>query len=368
MPSATRHAVAPLVVLALVLCLSPSRPAARSQSPIQMLLDSYSQRTRLTVVSELAGRDDLVSLGVALRRSGPAWARAGTDPRKRRLIVATLALEIAGAGLERDWNSLRDLVEFGCQLLREDVTPLPLERTWHHAALALAEGALDRPLLGDEAGPLPLRAPPARHLDHIDNRFPGDDRVRLGRVFLNESRLITEAARDRAWRPLDQPPADQLEAGMRLKWKEVARVQAELTPLTVRPRIAGEAFLRRGYRSFQVFDDTGALADFKAALPSDDAFVAYLAHFFTSRVHHRAGRADAEEAELRQALAVSPGVQSSLESLSVLLLMGGKADLAIAELNRPQPGPRPPDPWRLYGYGDFRRWPSLIVELRRGLD
>jgi hypothetical protein len=26
--------------------------------------------------------------------------------------------------------------------------------------------------------------------------------------------------------------------------------------------------------------------------------------------------------------------------------------------------PRPPDPWRLWGYGDYRFWPDLIAQLR----
>jgi hypothetical protein len=29
--------------------------------------------------------------------------------------------------------------------------------------------------------------------------------------------------------------------------------------------------------------------------------------------------------------------------------------------------PQPEDPWRVYGYGEFRRWPKLLAGLRAHL-
>jgi tetratricopeptide (TPR) repeat protein len=105
-----------------------------------------------------------------------------------------------------------------------------------------------------------------------------------------------------------------------------------------------------------------------AADLSDDPFVSYLAQFLSGRTYALLGRGDQAEAAFRRALEILPNTQSASEALSAQLFSRGRPDEAYALIERSFVArQRPADPWRLYGYGDFRMWPGLIERLRAAL-
>jgi predicted Zn-dependent protease len=85
-------------------------------------------------------------------------------------------------------------------------------------------------------------------------------------------------------------------------------------------------------------------------------------------MHDASGRRQDAAAAYRQALAVQPLVQSGTMALAATLFLDGKPGEAHDILNAAFAArPRLPDPWRLYGYGDYRFWPELIGQLRSRL-
>jgi hypothetical protein len=126
-------------------------------------------------VNELKGRGNLDGVLEELRLGGEAWVHAGPEQERprRRLAAATFALEAARAaegiewkrvirldawtddkgnttqeGADRVyWNAPPLLVEWGCALLRQEPTPPPVERIWHLASVAAAQGAGDTEFL-----------------------------------------------------------------------------------------------------------------------------------------------------------------------------------------------------------------------------
>ena len=74
------------------------------------------------------------------------------------------------------------------------------------------------------------------------------------------------------------------------------------------------------------------------------------------------------EQAFRDALAVLPGTQSASQALATLLFIRGQTDDAYTLLEASfSHRPLLPDPWRLYGYGDFRRLSARRDQLRAAL-
>ena len=95
------------------------------------------------------------------------------------------------------------------------------------------------------------------------------------------------------------------------------------------------------------------------------AFVAYNAHFIAAMLHGRRDERAAAEQSLRRALAIVPFAQSATQLLSTHLFLGGRQGEAYALMEAwIDRRPRPVDPWRLFGYGDFRMLPALLTALR----
>jgi tetratricopeptide (TPR) repeat protein len=128
-----------------------------------------------------------------------------------------------------------------------------------------------------------------------------------------------------------------------------------------------EARLRMGYLHFRLGEPQAALDAFAAvaAEPTADAFVRYLAHYFTGRVYDRRPLRSEAVAAYRRALEIIPGAQSAGLALATALFEDGRPDDAYAVMEEAAAvAPVPPDPWRLYGYGDLRHWPDLVDPLR----
>jgi cytochrome c-type biogenesis protein CcmH/NrfG len=82
--------------------------------------------------------------------------------------------------------------------------------------------------------------------------------------------------------------------------------------------------------------------------------------------YERQQHADRAIEALRASLEAVPGAQSASLMLAVRLHSAGRGQEAKAVMER-MLALDPPvfDPWRNYGYGDLRRWPVLIDDLRR---
>jgi len=169
-----------LVLMVLVPLADAHRDVASQQITVSAtdLLDYYEAGEFDAVQDALrrAAKGDLGIVLDALKRDGRTWIDAdGPQWRpRRRLMAATLALETAHASLDRGWLASRALIEWGASELAK-APPTVEERTWHQAALALCEGALDT--ISIEA-----------QLKRMERRVPGEPRILLGRAFLEEIR------------------------------------------------------------------------------------------------------------------------------------------------------------------------------------
>jgi len=97
-----------------------------------------------------------------------------------------------------------------------------------------------------------------------------------------------------------------------------------------------------------------------------EPFLRYVANLMLGHLHRRHGHATAALEAYRRAHAAMPNVMSGSIALSSALFLAGRRDdaydvmeSALAEQNRVL------DPWRLYGWGDYRFWPELRARLRR---
>ena len=282
-----------------------------------------------------------------------------------RLAAATFLLDLSRARLETDWMSVRSLVELGCSILRDGGPPGPPESAWHLAALSLALGAADTQLLLD-TGPIPkLRS--YAHLNHSLELFPEEPRFALAVVVARElNRTDTEFPRDRTWVATDQlaemKVGGQLELSIRNGKRKALENYAALESV---PAISSEVHLRMGHLHFQLHNDDEALRHLTMARESPDPSIVHLAHLLTGRLHQRRGEHALAETSLRTALEVWPGAQSAVQVLATDLFLSGRGEeayLLVDEMFRGQA--RASDPWRLFGYGDFRFWPERIARLR----
>jgi len=338
-------------------------PAARAALPLQsnlQLLDRYERAEFDAVSREFENSRGLTSLARTLMRQGEDWTTAaGSEAApKRRLIAASVALELANAGLDDQWLALRSLVEWGCELIRKN-PPTPAERAWHLAALALAGGARDVPLLYSH-GTRRVYG----HLAHAEARFPGEPRFHLARALENEIGVSMEPPRTaHSVSPL---PEDDAKAERR---RVTERAIAHLKPLLSSEQIAGEAALHIGQLNYGLLHLREARAAYSDALRlSQDRFVQYLAFYFAGRSYEYEARFQEAEVVYGHALELLPRAQSGVLSRAAMLFRLDRASEAYALLEAPVEGSvRPPDPWRLYGHWDYRLWPVAIASLRREL-
>jgi hypothetical protein len=175
MESAVKHCLAALVATVLV-----ARVLASSRVPdsaASKLLERYNRGEYEAVVAELVRSGDIISIRNDLDRTASAWAEMPGlgDVGRRRLVAATFGLEVARAQLETEWQAVHSLVETGCEIVRRS-PPGPSEQLWQLASVALAEGAMDAPLLLDGR----------HHLAHASSRFPTEPRFRLAKVVMDE--------------------------------------------------------------------------------------------------------------------------------------------------------------------------------------
>jgi len=348
-----------LVGVALLAPPDPDRALARPQVPARpdatALLQRYAGGEHAAVARELSRVSDFGLLRKDLEKSVPVWVAQGAPGQRRRqnLVAATFLLEVLYAGLETEWRQLRPLLELGCGLAQEDSPADAAERLWLLASIALAGGARDAVLL--LGGDVSMRG----HLAHARGRFPDEARFLLADPVAREFQLPAE------------PPRSGDDGNL---YTQTARGhKRELTnqfaKVATNPAVAAEAEMRSGYLWFQLGNNREALARLKISDErSTDPYVTYLARFLAGRVLQKEKQPALAEQAYRSALDAMAGIQSASETLAALLFVDGRADEAYTVVARSfERRPLPADPWRLIGYGDFRRFPGLLDQLREAI-
>jgi len=355
------------------------------------LLDRYERGDSSEVLRELARVRDFDGFRKALAQVAVSWTAAdSTDMSRRRLVVATLALEAVRAGLEERWTSVRVLLEWACEWLRQAPQGGPLERQWFLASVALAHRARDVRLLlkfdlaADNpalAGPLLLPPNPVQpyglknfdHLSHAEQRFPDEVRFRLARVIAAERPLESVPPRDSAWLDTDALAAlagrsgrARAELDIRAEW--VQSINA-YRPFLMDTAVAAEANVRVGSLLLRLREYPRALQHLtQVSTSTTDPFLLYLARFFSGQAYEATTGVNEALEAYRAALDVVPDAQSGVVRTAVILYRQGNrseaSTLVAAALRR---SPPPDDPWREYSYGTFHAWPGLIARLRAQL-
>ena len=361
-------------------CLAGGHPAARAFS-VATMLERYVSGEHESVVSELQALESYDDVLEQLRRDGPAWIEAG-DPAaraRRELAAATFALEAARAGEWLEWKILQrqpnpctdgeycapknvlywkappKLIEWGCELLRRRAVPLPTERWWQLAALAVAQRSEDPqfligdPYIGRRAMETGNTQDEIKHLDHVTPRFPLEMRFVLAQGIARDRDLPEDAVK--AYRALENDPDVGGEAMVRFGAMHIRPRAYFITPSTPVPIKNNFGVALRAFE--------------RAEEITRDPYVVFLARFFRGQTLEREGRLPEVERAYRGAAAAVPHAQSATLALAAIVFRAGRRAEAL-QLVRDMldAKPRPVDPWRTYMHADDRFWPELIGRLR----
>jgi tetratricopeptide (TPR) repeat protein len=363
----TRYCV--LAVLVIGAALSDRSATAQGLS-VLALLDRYSNGQFDAVVEILSGDIDFGDLLKQVRRDAPGWIdrTEAADRHSRELIAVTFALEAARAGEWREWKLVQMqpkmcapngecgqpmnvlywkapplLIEWACERLRRYKSPLPNERWWQLAALAVAQRSEDTQfLVGDPnigrgvyAGEIGNTQDEIKHLDHVSARFPNEMRFVLAQGI----------ARDRVW--IDDATKAYL-------------------ALEKNPDVGGEAMMRFGAMQVRLRRFGDALIYFERAESlTRDSYVVFLANYFKGQLFEQQRSIRRAEEAYRRAVATVPHAQSATMALSALVFRDGRrteAHQLVKEMLAAKPPPL--DPWRAYVHADDRFWPQLVGRLR----
>lgn len=354
--------VAALAVV--IACLGgASSPGASGPSGIQ-LLDRYARGEFDPVVASLASVTNFEPIYKDLKENAPKWIEAGgvADRERRRLAAATFAMEAARIGALTDWKEVRmfirienifwrppsQLLEWGCALMRSTPEPTPIEHTWQMAALAVLGRAQDYEfLIGSPWEGRANKGDEFYHLEHTIKRFPKDRRLLLAQGIAAEWRLFP----------------NERNTGL----KEATNI---FDNLATDPEVGGEASLRLGIVLLRSGRSSEAMPSLALALrTSRETRLKYLAQMFTGQVFETWKQADKAEEAYRAALEILPNAQSAAFPLAAILAeKGHRAEGAALIAAAVSANPRPVDPWREYGNGDERFWPTLISQLRKEIE
>jgi tetratricopeptide (TPR) repeat protein len=372
--------------------------SAQPDRRMSELLERYAGGDYAGAAEALTEITDYRSALRQLDKIAVPWIRsAGPEEMpRRRLIVAGFAIETASAGLHQ-WQEARTFIEWACVLLRAGGLPRPVERAWHLAAVALAQGAHDPDLLAHDFTQAKRGPREMDHLRHSAFRFPDDDRLRLARATVDEVRTLGsdpkhprvssfEQGQQALLRPFTAGEPTPVEVFDRATAKQMLSVSSrthqpvlyaarrstwlwDLTEqwkdLVPRPSVGSEAaihlantYLRLGRQdlALEALDHTPQ--------PSGDAALIYLAQYLRGRAAEANGNLQMAEDAYRAALAAVPRAQSAAIALASLLFLSDSRDEAIEIVGDLFSTSPVVDPWKDYQAGDFRFWPQRVAELR----
>lgn len=346
-----------LAMALVVLC--PTRVAGGQgavEMPTGAMFDRYAAG-RLTVGA--LGVDTILPFIAQLHRTAVLWIGPATAPDagRRRLAVATFALELDAANLDSLWQPGvgNDLIEWACGLLRSGPA-MPAERGFYVAGMALLERIHEiRVNVTTNSAGQRVRdnndAAIKFHAAHAEGRFPGDPQWALSRAVAEE--LPTWPA------PRDE---DKLSVAANVESRIRARYRDAMALDTARD----EAHLRFGYFELRRGRTAEAMTEFDQVNPSAaDPTLRYWLHLFRGRALARMNRTSEAAASFRRAVAEVPGAQSATIALAVMLAADRQtsdgSDLVGQMLLLREP---PRDPWTIYEFPTTRHWKMSIETLR----
>ena len=386
------------------LCLLVTVPVrTESQQPAVIkapaAIEAYVDRRfddAMTAVSRFS-EDEMKAMRVWLTTAGDPWIAQVTEDRSHRMLaVAAFVLEAEWVRAERgDYMSGFPaamipekgrnppcvgacILEWSCSLLKERGAPDEAERVWMLATMAFAGAVRDWSLLVTRLGPPRARSVEEGHALHAIARFPDEPRFRLARAVAHASRYMVlpemEMPREGERTGTAQPriptivvapgaPPGTLEERRRTLF-EYPRQQ--FSDLLSDPVIGVEARLRLGYLDMREGGFEQALARERDVLAATkDPDLRYIAAYIGAQAAQALGDLKEAEALYATALEARPHSQSATLGLAALRLLRGDADPAYAMVESSlRERPNDDDPWRLFLYGDFRRLPGLLGQLR----
>jgi tetratricopeptide (TPR) repeat protein len=371
-------------------------------------LDLYERGDR-NVLPALR-RIDSSALLLNLRKAAPAWikARGPSESPRRRLVMASFALEASA-----DATFPIALIEYACDQLRPPngpKVPLPAERRWHEAALAVieAKGSFEQvqdhlwhlntrfknepyALLADawrrqaewealpelvaqipSAGDLPTIVPPGQRAQ--ERIIARGESPFEPMPYRRNATLRAPTAFDRAFNRVALPPAPRSDVSNSV-WttpdqkRDVGRgVIRAYEKAAANPASGAEARLRLGYLQLVSGKPVDALAQLSQvpALTHENA-VLYLCDLFVGWASERLDRMSDAEAAFRRALDRAPSGRSAAIWLAGRLQAQGKLAEAQDVVDATLAASGAADPWPAFAQGAFRRWPVLIEALRTAL-
>lgn len=336
----TRRVSSLLVVASALLALAAQSPRAE----LLPIFDAYERGQYTQAIEGLGQHRDLKTLKsqMASPREAAVWiARGSGSVDRRRVVVATVAIEAVNRYGLNQWGDGYALLEWACTLVRQNV-PGPIEAAWQRASIALVQ-------TGAEVHSNQLDI----HAGHAYRRFPTDPQVVLGRAVARELGTFPD-------------PRD----GSSLSDRE-ARADAIIDAFEAArryPEVSGEAAMRLGFLYLRI-GQAGLAAKTldDAARETSEPPIVYLSHLLRGRALERLDRhADAVDA-YRAATHAVPGAQTAALALATALVKVGDRT-AAAGIAQQTVGQTPPDdPWFYYGKTSARRWPTLLDALREAL-
>jgi tetratricopeptide (TPR) repeat protein len=336
------------VFFAILLTQVSAQQRSTETPPIGVLLDQYRSGAfdaavkPLTANIDHAAPRDVVFADTdrvkAAFEGAEAWINAvPAEAAHRRLIAGAFALEVAHARMPYDLNTLVLLLDQTSKGWRKGPAS-ELEHRWMLAAVALVERTLLEGLHTNfdvamlrEGGPLWGGG----FLDRAVSRFPDEPRFRLARTLIRVSRAS----------------------------------KATFEKLAADPAVRGDALVQLSYLEFSDRRCDAAIRLAREAIDATpDTGIRYVAHFIQGTCHAMGNKAAEAVADYVAALKAVPGGQSASIALALLLAQDSQFEEAFDLVDRSvTERPDGDDPWRLFSYGGYHRFPSLLADLRRAV-
>jgi VWFA-related protein len=369
-----RRSAAASLTLFVCLALSSDPAAVRSESPAQAQqndvvssLERYAKGEYDDAVKQLIGTRTVSSVLRAFRKDADDWINRAAAPERtqRTAVVGAMSLELLAATFNQhrdEYVKTREIIEWACERFRR-LPASEVERQFHLAGIALAQGAGDKRFIDGYQSSLNNFMPLGSHPEHPTERFPREARFKLAIATANP-----EVQQIATW-PL---PPGYLVAPSLLRIehqyeREIINDSLQmLSELFDDPAVGAEARLRSGVLRFVREDVTVAGTDLEYAEQASDPGIRHLAHLMLGTIADQAG--DSGEALRRYRLAydTAPAATASV-ALASRLFRSGVVDEAAAVLRDFNSAPPPPDPWELYGQRDFRSFSVIRHGMRKAV-
>jgi hypothetical protein len=364
-------------VIALSLVASGA-PATLARQSLGALFDRYARGEYEPVARELAAQLTSPDRVAAFRKD-----LAGQIRNWPRNTAAAFALEASAAAFVVDRRSAFDILELGCDRLRE-VRPTSWELDWQIAAMALT---LEPPSPGQPPALVQLAADPVmggndlpsgrgvrvEHDRHLRVRFPKEPLIALAFGLLGEAQLyysqqiVTPVFTSPVRSSASWAGTGRFGSGVDAK---VIAAPFEDVLASSDASLRAEAMLHLGFiRNSEKRHDEALRLWAQVRAESPEPRVQYLASLFRARALWGVqDQGDKAIAALEDALTVRPGAHAASVSLAALYFLSQQPDRAAAVIEAQLAAdPETDDPWRSYLRGVSLRWPARLRIVREGL-